>query len=148
MRHNNARAVADEIEILRVPAWLVAEDYEIYKPFIEASLEYETEAVDAVEIFHKLRSNQWLCVIVMVAGKLAGLCICEQRKKRKGFALEIMMLSGDGLRWWKDALFTELKVIALAHNCNALTLCGRLGWLPVLKGYGFKPVSQSLRLEL
>ena len=145
---NNSAVAVDAVQVLRVPGSVLAEDYKIYKPFIEASLEYETEQIEAVEVFHKLRGNFWLCLVVVVAGKITALCICEIRQKRKGRALEVMMLSGENMAEWVDALFRELRVVAKSHKCNALTLCGRLGWLAVLKRFGFKAESQSLRLEL
>ena len=139
---------AQTVEVRQVPGSVVAEDFKIYRPLIEASMEYETEAIEIAEIFQHLRMNHWLCLIVVVNGKLRALCICEQQKKRKGYALEIMMLAGEGMSEWLDHLLFEVVAIAEEFSCNALTLNGRLGWLPILKQYGFEPQSQTLRMEI
>jgi hypothetical protein len=137
-----------EVEILKVPGSDVAEDFDCYQDLMLRALEHEQEPLELLEILQLLRSNLWLCLVIRVGGDLTGLCICEQRKKRVGFALEVMMISGDGIDTWIDVLIRELTTIAGATSCDALTLCGRMGWLRMLKGRGFKAVSQNLRMEL
>ena len=131
-----------------IPGDVVAEDWSIYKTFVEDALVYEQDRIEIVEIFQHLRANHWLAVGVFFDDEPLAFAIVEQRKKRVGVALEIMLLAGVGLAEWQDDLFRALVELAKVYGCNALTLNGRMGWLEVLKRYGFQPVSQSLRLKI
>lgn len=132
-----------------VPGEIVAQDWQKhYRQFVVDALEYENDPIEILEVLQHLRQCLWIALAITVNGQLMGFCICEQKHCRKGFELNIRMLAGDWMEAWIDALFDQLKIIARIHKCDALRVQGRMGWLKVLKGYGFAPISQTLKLGL
>ena len=135
------------INVVIIPADNVARDWRIYQPFVVQAIEHETRPVEALEVLTNLREGLWIALGIWVGEDLHGFCIVNQQKALRGFELNVTMLAGQWMELWMDHLFDALVKVAKSQSCDALRLEGRLGWVKKLKRYGFKPISQTLKLE-
>lgn len=139
---------APSIAVKTIAGQSVANRWAQFKPYVDEALEYEQECIEAVDVFRHLREGSWLCLVIYINDDLQGLCICEQKKARAGWHLDVLLLSGMNMSLWFDRLYEALRVVARSQHCSAITVKGRMGWLKILKRVGFVPISQHMRLEL
>jgi len=120
---------------------LIFDELERCKPWIEAALEYSGGTHDFKDIADAVLTNQmqfWAsdnaCIITQ---------IIQYPKKRH---LHIFLVGGN-LERILD--YNEsFKEFAKINKCDAVTNCGRRGWVKVLKDLGYKETGIALGMEI
>lgn len=138
------------IRISLLPGKLAEMMWSDLKPYIEQALiRHPGETLENMDwIRNQIKTQQFLLLQIWDGFELSAVAVLEFVKLVDGKCLHIRYLSGDGLDAWVDQLHEKLTEIAKAHDCEWISLTGRLGWKKALRHLNWNPVAIQLRARV
>ena len=136
------------VEVVRVDGNQVADNWNVYGPWIMQTMEHDLQPIDAVECMQRLRGDNYICLQANIDGQPTGIAICAQSFLDSGHALEVKALAGDNFDLWIDRMFYALKMVAISQRNKRMYLVGRMGWKKRLSSLGWKARAITMEFEI
>ena len=107
-------------------------------PLIDMALKRTNDELDLDEIYHMIKNDQVIPVIMMHKGIILSVVTLEVVQKKKKRILSLMTAGGTDLDDWLDEFMDVAEQIAIEQECDDIYVTGRKGWQKKLKRYGFE----------
>ena len=122
----------------------------LIKDDLQRAIDHSNDELDIDAMYQRIRDDDMILLIAAdSAGKIYASCIVEVREFDTGKrVLAVTTLNGYQMAAWLDELIMALRGVAVHLECSEVYATGRSGWLKKLKKHGFRPIYQTMTLEV
>ena len=127
------------MKVCLIPPGFVAGMYHDIIPFLSRLAPTTNGRYDDVDLYNNLVLNkESLWTVVNDDGKIMGILLTDLQifPQKKVFCINYA--AGDGLDDCIDEVLSAMEQTAIRHECDAMQVTGRRGWVKKLQSYDWK----------